>query len=891
MDFSHYLCPLISSKSIAVVGASKRPESVGNFIWDHLYEADFQGVIYPVNPKYKKISDKTCFPSLKEIKDSIDLAVVVSPPSSYLKVLNDCVHKHVKAILLCGGHSRDSLTVAIQKKIQEVSNLGILIAGPQSLGIINTWNRFNASYLDYLPPAGSIGLVSQSPGLTNAIIDFIATTSGGFSSIVDPGFEIGLGVADYIDYLTYDNRTECIVLYLESLKQPRKLFSAIKRASRNKPVLILKGGRTKSSSDIVINNNGIYHSEFTTMELAFKKAGALLVDSLAQLSEMLDAFIYRRHLTEGEFMGIVNSKGLDTLVADNASKVDLQFLTADSQFAKTLNEQYGIAFPYVNPINVGLSMAPKKIADLLNHVLASPNCSAVLLAIASNPIQNSLSIAKAILPVVTKSPKTVISCFVGGQESKDAITFLRKKAIPAFDNTQVATHVLKLMKIFNTFRSYKKNSVETLPIIRSCLYDDARKIITRARKENRNLLYESETKRLLASLGFNTTASLYAGSFGELTQAAKALGYPLAMKISVSGVLSKSDFGGVLLGIRNDEELRDAWENMRLRAENLLISKDDFAVEVQKMISSDHKRELRLGFRSTQQFGPIFYIGLGGFYGKALGTEYFSLIPLNFEDIHELLNKPQIQVLLNKYKGLPSINIANLCRQIQLISELPVEIPALKSLEIDPLLCGSDDSIVLDAHATIGSLEITPQIDSSHLLFPNRLMSQPQVIQTRCGTVQLRVPQPGDYSAFIRYLGSLSDQTLHLRFHTTANNLESLAKSAVFCDLDRQYTVLMIDDTENQSSQIIAEATFSVLPNNRGAEFGISIADQYQAQGLSVPLMNALENEAKRRGLDYLVGYVLNENIHMSKMMKKRGYNASQDENDSRVTLFTLPLN
>ena len=254
MDFNHYLHTLFNPRSVAIVGASARSGSFGTLIWKIAKSASPRAKLFPVNPKYKTIGRETSYAALTDIKEDVDLAVLVCPPSVYPKALESCLKKGVRNILLCGGFPKSDLTETIIEAINKTAAAGIRIVGPQSLGLMTPSEGLNLSYLPALPPAGEVGLVSQSPGLSCTIIDYVTNAQCGFSHVIDPGFEQVLTVADYVDMLAFDRKTRCIVLYLESFQQPRKLLSAIRLAAANKPVILLKGGQPPGSEDIVINN-------------------------------------------------------------------------------------------------------------------------------------------------------------------------------------------------------------------------------------------------------------------------------------------------------------------------------------------------------------------------------------------------------------------------------------------------------------------------------------------------------------------------------------------------------------------------------------------------------------------------------------------------------------
>ncbi len=889
MDFRHYLHVLFDPANIAVIGASEKKESLGYAMWSHLNQGGFKSPIFPVNPKYKTLGSAKCYSSLSALKQDIELAIIVCPPTHYEKVLSECLETKVKAILLCGGYSKTELTEKIYKKIGECTAAGILVVGPQSLGYLHPSTALNASFLPTLPEKGNIGLISQSPGLVHSIINIASGCKNGFSYVIDPGLEYSLYTADFIDLLAQDPQTQCIVLYIENFKNPRKLLSAIRLASKSKPVIVLKGGKYKTSADIVINNNGQAQEDNEVIEKALRRSGALLLNSIYDLSYAIQAFALRRELFPGAIYAITNSKGLDTLVADQLFKFGIEPVSITPETAAVLSEKFKILYPFANPINAGLDASPKHIAALMDFVLKQSDCSGVLMTFTSNPIMPPIEFAKALVAVVEKSEKPVVTAWLGSGEIEPAIKYLLSKGVPALEGVRNACMTLSLMEKFFGFRNRQRIIFHNPPLLSDRSFSGVRKIIQQAKKENRNLIYEEEAKRILASLGFETTLSITAGSSGEAIEAAKAIGYPVAMKIRTDGILSKSDIGGVILGIRNEKELRNAYKFLISKAEENFIPEEDVAVSIQKTLSDENARELKIGVRTTNQFGPIVYIGIGGMYGDLGFKEEFNFAPLSKVEALELLNSPSIDKLLKPYKGLPAVNKDVLCTALLRLSQLVTAVPALKSLEIDPFLCGPDAAIVLDAHATIYDKPSRSTFSSDHLVFPAIQSKPAKKVTGEFGELLLKQAQPSDAIQFEQYINELSDNSKRLRFHGVNVTAEALTANTLGNDPDRSFTVVLTDSQKN-SPQIRGEATFSLLPNARTAEFGVSVADSFQKKGLSKFLMTALEEEASARGLTQLIGYVLNDNFGMNKMMISRGYKAVPDENDPHVTLYTLDL-
>ena len=886
MDFNHYLHSLFNPRSVAIIGASARSGSFGTLIWKIAKSASPRARLFPVNPKYKTIGRETSYAALTDIKEDVDLAVLVCPPSVYPKALENCLKKGVKNILLCGGFPKSDLTEPVLEAINKTTAAGVRIVGPQSLGLMTPSEGLNLSYLPSLPPTGEVGLVSQSPGLSCTIIDYVTNAQCGFSHVIDPGFEQVLTVADYVDMLAFDRKTRCIVLYLESFQQPRKLLSAIRLAAANKPVILLKGGQTLGSADIVINNSGAREDEDGVMKRALVRAGALLVTSLKELNYAVQAFAMRKDLASGELYGLVNSKGLDSLLADHAYNNDLRLATPDSTVAKELRDKYKITFPYANPVNMGLDMDAATIVDLTDYLLNHPECSGIVLSVVTNPSFDPLELAKKLVPILKKSSKPAVTVWIGTESDFPAIKYLRKNGIVAMNDMKGACRAIRLMEQFRKFKSDGVPGSYSVIPSDPAFFASARKIIQTARREGRHLLYEEESKRLLAGIGFETTAGIYAGSLGEAIEAARALGYPVAMKLRMNGVLSKSDAKGVILGIRNERELKGSWKNMSERAVHLGQPEEGLGVFLQKTLDSDNRRELRIGMKLTRHFGPIVYLGIGGLYGKIFKGTAFNFAPLSLKEARDMISSEPFKTFLGDFQGLPPCDPEPIVTALIRLSQLAVEVPAVRSIDIDPLLCGKGHAIVLDAHCVIGSDTLTADENASHLIFPYRPSFEKNV-RGKYGLVKIKYSAPEDKENFLKYLGSLSDQSRRLRFHSLTSSLESIAVSAVSSDPDRSFSIFAVDPNSD-SGDIIAEARLSQLPNRTSAEFGISVRDDWHGRGLATLLMDEIEAEARRRGLEKVVGYVLKDNENMHGMMAKRGYVRTTDKDDPNIDLFTL---
>ncbi len=510
----------------------------------------------------------------------------------------------------------------------------------------------------------------------------------------------------------------------------------------------------------------------------------------------------------------------------------------------------------------------------------------MIAGIVITPAFNPEEFTDLIISTVEKSRKPFIMTWIGAEINMPAIQKLRAAGIPAVSDMRGACIALRLLSEYRQSKQDSLFGTFSVKPIKSEDFEGARKIVRTAVSQNHRLLYEEEAKKLLASIGIETTAGISAGSLGEAIEASKALGFPLAVKLRMDGLVSKSEAGGVILGVRSERELKNAWKSLKERVASMFSAEERFGVFLQKTLDTNNKRELKVGLKITRHFGPIVYLQVGGLYGPICGASVFSFVPLSLNDAKRMIAQEPFKTLLGAYKGLGSCDTEAIIRILIRLSELAVEIPALRSIEIDPLLCGQSDAIVLDALCVIGSDELRSDEKASHLILPYRRPTEKKETG-RFGLLKFCSASLANKEAFLSYLTSLSDNSRRLRFHSANTSLEIAAASSLSYDPDRTFSILALENKQDRD-EVVSEARFSLLPNGEDAEFGISVREDKQGQGIASALMSELEAEARARGVRSLIGYVLKGNDSMAYMMGKRGYRRETDENDPHVDLFVL---
>jgi acetyltransferase len=893
MDSVHYLRAAMVPRSIAVVGASPRHDSLGRFVYTNVMAAGFKGEVYAVNPRHRTLDGHPCWPSLGALPVKVDLAVVVTGPQNVPGIIDDAGRAGVGAMLvlspgLCEeGPERRRLE---QEVLTRARAARVRVFGPNCLGLMRPDIGLNASWARTVARPGAVALVSQSGAVTTSLLDYAWTAGFGFSSVVATGAESDVSIAEILDFLAGDAATRSILLYLEGIHNARPLLSSIRVAASVKPVIVLKAGRHAAGARVVMSHSGALVGDDAVFDAALRRAGAIRVPKIGGLFAAAEALASGR-LPRGNRLAIVtNGSGPGALAADATEDNHVELARLSDETRSALDALLPVGWSHTNPVDVRADANAARFASALQQVIDDRANDGVLVLFAPTPQLAAEQAARAMLPVAAAAEKPVVSAWLGEKDAGRGRAAFKAASLPALQNPE------RGVEAFGYLAQYVRNRELRLQVPPPRLDDlkfdvqAARRIVDGARSAGRHTLDEQDSKALLASFGIETAVGLVARSAMEARQAAQQLGFPVVLKVRADGITHKSDVGGVLLGIGSADEVERGFASIAKQLAERAPTARFVGVLVQKMVVRPQGRELIVGLTRDPVFGPVVNFGMGGVAVEVFRDWAVALPPLNVFLARDLISRTRVARMLDAFRGAPAVDIDKLIEVLLRVSELACEIPAVRELEINPLLADGQGVIALDARVLVSDGPLVADATYSHLAihpYPRMLVRE---VEVKGGRVLLRPIRPEDAEAEKRFISRLSPRTSYLRFHAPIRELtmERLVRYTQI-DYDREMAFVAID-TADEQHEIRGISRYTCNPDGRTAEFGVIVEDAWQGRGLGHVLMQAIESTARVRGLAELIGLVLKDNDEMGQLMRRRGYVPHRDEEDPGILRYIKQL-
>jgi acetyltransferase len=893
MDAVHYLRPAMVPRSIAIVGASPRPESLGRFVYTNVMAAGFKGEVHAVNPRHRSIDGRPCLPSLTALPGKVDLAVVVTGAHNVPAIVDEAGRKGIGAMLvlspgLCeDGPEQRELEREVVARARAAK---VRVLGPNCLGLMRPDIGLNASWAKTMARPGALALVSQSGAVTTSLLDYAWTAGFGFSSVVATGAESDVSLAEIVDFLAGDPATRSILLYIEGIHDARPLLSAIRVAASVKPVIVLKAGRHAAGARVVMSHTGALVGNDDVFDAALRRAGAIRVPKIGHLFAAAESLASGR-LPRGNRLAIVtNGSGPGALAADATAEngVELARLSDDTRAA--LDAALPRGWSHANPVDVLADGNADRLAGALKLLVDDRANDGVLVLFAPTPRCGAEQAAQAMLPIAAASEKPVVSAWLGEKDAGRGRAAFKAASLPALQSPE------RGVESFGYLAQYIRNRELRLqvppPRIDELKFDvqAARRIIDAARSAGRHTLDEQDSKALLASFGIDTAMGLFARSAMEARQAAEQLGYPVVLKVRADGITHKSDVGGVILGVQTAEEVERGFESIARQLGERAPTARFVGVLVQRMVRRPNGRELIIGLTRDPNFGPVVTFGMGGVAVEIFKDAAMALPPLNAFLARDLVARTRVSRMLESFRGKPAVDMDRLIDVLLRVSELACEIPAVKELDINPLLADENGVIALDARVLVSDGPLAADASYSHLAihpYPRALVRE---VTVKSGRILLRPIRPEDAEAEKRFISRLSPRTSYLRFHAPIRELtmERLVRYTQI-DYDREMAFVAVDTTV-EPQELRGISRYTCNPDGKTAEFGVIVEDAWQGRGVGHVLMQALEDTARARGLTELIGLVLKDNDEMGELMRKRGYAPHRDDEDPGVLRYIKPL-
>ncbi len=880
-------------KSIALIGASDSGRSVGSKVFANLIEGKFQGSIIPINPKYKILNGNPCYASIKAIEESIDLAIIATPAQLIPKYIEQCGKAGIhSAIILSEDFGNTNLkTEKLEEKVLKIAKrYGVKFIGPNCAGIVRPWNSMNASYLQSKTPKGRLALVSQSGELCSAITDWAEPHNFGFSAILSMGNSADVGFGNALKFLAYDNKTDAILLYLESIRHPRVFLSGLRIAAKQKPVIVLKGGRHHQSSKTAITHTGTMIGEDSVFEAALERAGAVKVDTFGQLfaaAEILSATTR----TKGNRLGIVTNGGCaGVLAADRVGDLNLQIPSVSQRTIQALDKIFSQNWSKSNPIDIMGHTQPENYGHAIKASLEDPNFDAILAMFTPQTMTDSLAVAQSLIEASKETRKPILACWMGQASVEEARKLLMAHNIPSFLSPERAVEAFSYLAKHERNRKLNLEMPGPLSDLESPDIDEARLMINQAIKEGRSILSNLEAKAVLSAFHIPTNPTQEAATPEQALSAANTIGYPVTLKINSPDIIHKSDVGGVRNNIMSAHDIETIWHEI---IDNIKTNQPDakiLGLTVEKMVNKEHARELVVGASKDPVFGPSILFGAGGTMVEVLSDNAVSLPPLNTVLAKRLINRTRVSRLLDAFRNRPAVDRNQITNVLLRISDLICEFPEIEELDINPLFAGPEGIFAVDPLIRINRPPKTIQPYDHVAIFPYpRHLVEESILEN--GTkLTIRPIRPEDAESERAFVRRLSPETRQFRFMYLLKELtpEMLVR---FTQIDYSNEMAFLAITEEDGEHVQqGVARYAINADEVSCEFAIVVSDEHQHQGIGKKLMLALINAARQHGLKTIEGSVLVENYKMLGLMKDLGFTQSRSMEDNTIVNVEFTL-
>jgi len=887
----HPLDAIFAPHSVAVIGASDRPGSVGRAVLWSLVSSPFGGTVYPISEKRSSVLGIKAYKNVGDVPETVDLAVVITPAATVPAIIGDCVEAGVRgAIVISAGfkeHGEQGKELERQI-LQRIQGTSLRLIGPNCLGVMNPVSGLNATFASTIARAGNVGFISQSGALCTAILDWAQKEMVGFSSFVSVGSMLDVDWGDLIDYLGNDPRTQSIIMYMESVGDARSFLSAAREVSLNKPIIVIKAGRTDAAAQAAASHTGALTGSDEVLEAAFRRCGVLRVQTIADLFYMAEV-LAKQPRPKGPRLAIVtNAGGPGVLAADGLLSNGGQLAQLSAESMEALNQILPPHWSHNNPIDMLGDALPERYAKVIEIAAHDPNIDGLLAITCPQGMAGPTATAEHLKPYAHSTGKPVLASWMGGTEVAAGTDLLNRAGIPTFQFPDTAARVFCYMWRY----SYVLRGLYETPVLRA---DDegpdrtrAQKIIENARNSGRRLLTEVESKQLLAAYGLATVATEVAKSEDEAVKQANSIGYPVVLKLLSETITHKTDVGGVQLNLREEQAVRKAYQAIQASVREKAGEGHFLGVTVQPMLKLEGY-ELIVGSSIDPQFGPVLLFGTGGQLVEVFKDRSLALPPLNTTLARRMMEQTNIFKALEGVRGREAVDLAGLEEFMVRFSHLVVEQPLIREIDINPVLASSKGIIALDARIVLHE----PEISDDHL---PRLAIRPYPVKyTQPGIMKngdpviVRPIRPEDEPLLIRLHQALSERTVYLRYFQPLKLSQRTAHERLtricFIDYDREI-VLVVEHKKKEDGQpeIIAIGRLSKL---RGAgdeaELAVLVDDRFQFQGLGTELYRRLIAVARDEKLKRVVCTILAENREMRAICQKLGFQMESDLEDGTV--------
>jgi acetyltransferase len=870
---------IFNPKNVAIIGASDVEGSVGYAIVKNLTQIGFTGKVFFVNIRKPDILGVKTYPTVDQIPESVDLAIVATPAKTVPDIMEECGKAQVKGVIIvsAGFKETGSAGKALEEKILEsAKKYGIRVIGPNCIGLIRPRNNLNATFLDKMPKPGNVAFLSQSGALGSAILDWALHENIGFSNFVSVGSMIDVDFGDLIDYFGSDPKTKSILMYVEGITEARKFMSAARHFARTKPIIVVKSGKFSESAKAAASHTGSLSGEDSIYDAAFKRAGIVRVNEIGDLFNAAEV-LGTQPLPKGPRLAIITNAGgpgvmaTDSLIAQGGKLAKISQKTLDS-----LNAVLPPFWSHGNPVDVLGDARSERYKAAVEACLNDENIDGILIVFTQQAVSESVEIAKNIVELVRAKSyqnKTILTSFMGYGAVQEANSILNANNIPTYSTPEQAIRTYMYMYNYQANIDLLYETPEELPVDASPPKRPIMAILRNAAFDDREVLTEDEAKKVLKYYNFPVVKTSVANNVDGAVAFAQEMGFPVVLKILSPQIIHKSDAGGVILNVNSPNEVREAFEVLIQRATAYNPNAQIIGVTVQPMIEKKG-HEIIIGGKTDPVFGPVILFGMGGV-GVELFKDYsIGLPPLNTTLIHRMMEETKVYRLLKGWRNAPAVDLKKLDETVLMFSQLLVDFPQIKEIDINPLLINEKEATILDARIVVDKEKICRKFEPHEHMVISPYPKKYEILWLLKNgqEVLLRPIKPEDEPMWLEMFQSLSEESIRYRFFQMLKDTPHEVRVR-YCNIDYDREIAIVAEMmEKGKRKILGVTRLSIESDEKSGEMAFLVSDYWQGLGLGTKMVDYVLDIAKEKGIDKVNAIILQDNYCALSLTKKMGF-------------------
>lgn len=876
---------LLTPASVAVFGASDRPASVGGTVWRNLRQG-FGGAVYAVNPKHSLLDGQPVYANVQALPRTPDLAVICTPPATVPGLIAQLAARGTRAaVVLTAGldaAQKQAMLDAAQPKL-------LRILGPNCIGLLAPHLGLNASFAHVGALPGELAFVTQSGALMTGMLDWAQSRGIGFSHFISLGEHADVDFGDLLDYLASDARTRAILLYIESIEAPRKFMSAARAAARNKPVIVVKAGRSQQGQRAAASHTGALAGSDLVYDAAIARAGMLRVDTLQQLFLAAEVLARFRTNTADALTILTNGGGAGVMAADAAEHMGVALAELAPATLARLDAALPANWSHGNPVDIIGDAPVQRYVQSLQALADDPAAGAVLFIHAPTAIVPSADIARALVPLAQTDPPRLLSCWLGDGAVDEARQVFRAAGIAGFETPEEA------VRAFAMGVTYRRNQAQLLEappaVAHGTPMDTAtvRTLVQQVLTEGREMLSEVEAKAVLAAYRVPVVATQrVALEPAAAVAAAEAIGYPVVLKILSEDISHKSDVGGVVLNLHSAAEVEAAAQAMLARVRRQRPQARLQGYTVQALVRRAQAQELIVGASIDRVFGPVILFGQGGTAVEVLADRAVALPPLNVPLARALVARTRVAKLLSGWRDTPAVDQDALHGVLVAVSQLLADVPEIAELDINPLIANFEGVVALDARVRLSRERPAGAERFAIRPYPSELV---ETLPWGDHTLTLRPIRPEDEAQHLAFLERLDPEDIRMRVFYSRRSIERSELARLMqIDYEREMAFIAVAPGPDGGDETLGVVRAVTDPDNLAAEFGVIVRSDLKGRGLGRLLMDKLIRYQRARGTQRIVGDVILENTGMRELARRLGFVEQPVEDGDSCCAIRLDL-